>query len=144
MSIVIHPFTQKQVKLITDIYNTGTISTIDGTILSSKNKRYWLMPVSKTGLVLYDTKTSNTEVLVKLDKMYDTLGMSFVDGVITFFGRTQIPNVFDIRKLSEYVIWKSDCSPQKNGPYKLEIDSLGVPAVYNADRSRVFPILEFK
>ena len=102
------------------------------------------MPVKKTGLILYDTKTSNTEVLIKLDKMYDTLGLSFVDGVITFFGRTQIPNVFDIRKLSEYVIWNSDCSPKQNGPYKLEIDSMGVPAVYNADRSRVFPVLEFK
>ena len=142
MSIVKHPFTQTQVKLMTEIYNTGTLTTIYGSILSSKNKRYWIMPIINVGLVLYDNKTSETEVLVKQDKKYDTLGLNFMDGVLTLFGRTQIPNVFDRRKLSEYVIWKSKCLPIKTGPYALELDSMGVFAVYDTDRNRVFPTFD--
>ncbi len=142
----IHPFTQKKVKLITDIYNMGAITTIDETILSSKNKRYWLMPVSDVGLVLYDNKTNKNDILIKLDgKKYDTIGLKFVNGVISLFGRTQIPNVFDKEKLSEYDIWTSGCNnPSRNAPYILELDSNGVPAIYDNNRVRVFPIIQFK
>lgn len=144
MSYVVHPFTHQQVKLITEIYNTGTISTIDGTILSSKNKRYWVMPVSDVGLVLYDNKTLSHEVLVnKGEKSFDTLGLRFMDGVLSFFGRTQIPNVFDKRKLSEYDLWVSEKHCYRNSPYVLEVDSMGVFAVYDNNRDRVFPILSF-
>jgi len=147
MSIVNHPFTQKRVKLITELINTGILTTIDETILSSKNKRYWYMPVKNTGLVIYDTKTSFHEIIVKLDdngKRYDTLGLKFIDGVITFFGRTTIPNVMDRQKLSEYDIWKSHPLKIKTGPYSLEVDSMGVLAVYDVTRKRVFPVLKIK
>lgn len=145
MSYVIHPFTRKQVKMITEIYNTGTISTIDSTILSSKNKRYWVMPVSDVGLVLYDDKNSSHEVLIEASgKKFDTLGLRFVDGVLSFFGRTQIPNVFDRRKLSEYDLWVSEKHCYHNAPYRLELDSNGIFAIYDNNQDRVFPILHFK
>ena len=146
MSIVNHPFMKKQVKLITEIIHAGILTTIDDTILSSKNKRYWIMPVQNVGLVLYDTKTSSHEILVQLGvKRYDTIGLRFLDGVITFFGRTTIPNVFDRQKLNEYDIWKSPQPKIKAGPYSLEVDSIGVLAVYDdISRKRVFPVLEIK
>ena len=144
MTFVNHPFTEKQVKLVTEIYNTGTISDLEGTILSSKNKRYWLLPVKDIGLVLYDNKTSTYEVLVKTgEKKYDIIGLKFIDGSLTFFGRTQIPNVFDREKLSEYDIWNSPCNTLRNGPYTLELDPIGVPAIYDNNRTRIFPILKF-